>query len=187
MSAQVAVGGVSPSRVVVIGAVGGAIAGMMMAMIQMIYGLVADGHTLWDAPMAIWAWVGGIDNFGAPGDHIGAIVLGLGGHMANSMMIGAGFALLLSYVFKPRGLMTPVILGVIYGLGIWLVMRYGVLPLNVGEATLFTTDRVSPQAIWWLSHAVLGMTAGVYYYLVSRATQPRPPAHGRSSELIRAC
>lgn len=111
MSAQVAVGGVSPSRVVVIGAVGGAIAGMMMAMIQMIYGLVADGHTLWDAPMAIWAWVGGIDNFGAPGDHIGAIVLGLGGHMANSMMIGAGFALLLSYVFKPRGLMTPVIPG----------------------------------------------------------------------------
>lgn len=105
------------------------------------------------------------------GDHVGAIVLGIGAHMVNSMMVGAAFALLLAYVVRARGVMTPVVLGVGYGLVIWVVMRYVLLPLNDGEATLFTTDTVSPQAVWWLSHAVLGMTAGIYYYLVNRTTQ----------------
>ena len=33
-------------RTITVGAVGGAIAGMMMAMIEMAYGAIADGHTL---------------------------------------------------------------------------------------------------------------------------------------------
>jgi hypothetical protein len=53
-------------RVVVIGATGGAIGGMMLAMIEMLYGWLSDSHTFWDAPMAIWAWVGGIEHFGSP-------------------------------------------------------------------------------------------------------------------------
>lgn len=114
--------------------------------------------------MAIWPWAAGIDNFGA-------IVLGIGAHVVNLTMVGAAFALLLIYVVRARGVMTPVVLGVLYGLVIWVVMRYVILPLNGGEATLFTTDTVSPQAVWWLSHAVLGMTAGIYYFLVNRTTQ----------------
>lgn len=42
-------------RVVVIGAVGGTIGGMMLALIEMLYGWLSDAHTFWDAPMAIWA------------------------------------------------------------------------------------------------------------------------------------
>lgn len=35
--------------------------------------------------------------------------------------------------------------------------------LLVGEDDLFTTDVVSPQWVWWLALAVLGMTAGLVY------------------------
>lgn len=155
-------------RVVVIGAAGGAIAGMMLAMVEMLYGWLSDSHTFWDAPMAIWAWVGGIEHFGSPSDHVGPIVLGLGGHMMNSMMIGIGFAILM-VVLRPRGTVAPIMIGVVYGLAVWVVMRYILLPLNSGEDDLFTTSVVSPQWVWWLGHAVLGMTAGVFYIVVRRA------------------
>jgi len=155
-------------RVVVIGAVGGAIGGMMLAMVEMLYGWFSDSHTFWDAPMAIWAWVGGIEHFGSPGDHVGPIILGLGGHMMNSMMIGVGFAALMT-ALRLRGDMTTIMVGVMYGLGVWAVMRYILLPLNGGEDDLFTTSLVSPQWVWWLGHGVLGMTAGAYYTVVRRA------------------
>jgi hypothetical protein len=171
----------APARVVVIGAIGGMIAGMMMAMVEMIYGWLSDAHTFWDAPMAIWAWVAGIDNFGSPGDHIGSIALGMAGHIVNSMMVGVVFAALMVYVVKVRDIVTPVVIGMVYGLAIWIVMRYLILPLNDGEDALFTTDMVSPQWVWWLSHAVLGMTAGIYYDIVNRTIgAARPHAVSRT-------
>jgi len=155
-------------RAVVLGGIGGVIAGMMLAMIEMLYGLLSDTHTIWDAPMAIWAWVGGIQHFGEPSNHIGPIGLGLGGHMMNSVMLGIVFFLLMAAI-RPRGDITPIMIGVAFGLGSWVVMRYVVLPLNSGESDLFTTSLVSPQWVWWLGHAVMGMAAGLYYVAVRRA------------------
>lgn len=155
-------------RVAALGATGGAIGGMMLAMIEMLYGWLSDGRTFWDAPMAIWAWVGGVEHFGSPGNHVGPIILGLGGHMMNAMMLGVGFAILMS-ILKPRDDLSPIMIGVAYGVGVWVVMRYIILPLNAGEDDLFTTSIVSPQWVWWFGHAVLGMTSGAVYVLARRA------------------
>jgi hypothetical protein len=46
--------------------------------------------------MAIWAWIGGLEHFGQPGNHIGPILLGLGGHMVNSMVAGVLFVAVLT-------------------------------------------------------------------------------------------
>lgn len=148
-------------RTITVGAIGGAVAGMMMAMIEMAYGAIADGHTLWDAPMAIWAFVAGSDQFGAPSDHVGAIVLGMGGHLANSMMLGVAFALLMAVVVKKQGVLISVALGAMFGIATWVVMSYLVLPLNDGTADLFTGSAVSPQWLWYLAHAAFGMTLGL--------------------------
>jgi hypothetical protein len=160
-------------RILLVGAVGGMIAGMMMAIVEMIYGWASDAHTFWDAPMAIWAWVGGIEHFGEPASHVGPIVLGLGGHMMNSVMIGIGFAALITAI-RPRGGFAPVMFGVAYGLGAWALMRYAILPLNHGEDDLFTTSIVSPQWVWWFAHGVLGMTAGLVYNAATRVGFVRP-------------
>jgi uncharacterized membrane protein YagU involved in acid resistance len=149
--------------VATIGALGGAVAGMMMAMVEMIYGGLADGHTIWDAPMAIWAWVAGSDQFGAPSDHVGAIVLGMGGHLANSMMLGVGFAVLAAVLVRRSDTMTSVALGTMFGLLVWVGTRYVLLPLNDSAADLFTGSAVSPQWLWWLAHSVFGMTLGLVY------------------------
>jgi uncharacterized membrane protein YagU involved in acid resistance len=167
------VGSLSLASVGAIGALGGAVAGMMMAMAEMVYGGLADGHTIWDAPMAIWAWVAGSDQFGDPSDHVGAIVLGMGGHMANSMMLGVAFAVLAALFVRKADLITSVMAGTMFGLAVWVGTRYVLLPLNDGASDLFTGDTVSPQWVWWLAHGVFGMTLGVVYArLASRTRRP---------------
>jgi len=164
---------VSLAEIGTIGAIAGAVGGMMMAMVEMVYGGLANGHTLWDAPMAIWAFVGGSDQFGAPSDHVAAIVLGMGGHLANSMMLGVAFAVLTAVVVRKPGVMTAVALGTMFGLAVWVVMRYVVLPLNTGTSDLFTDGSVSPQWIWYLAHAVFGMTLGLVFVRLRAARDAR--------------
>lgn len=188
-----ALGRSAARRVLAIGAIGGTIAGMMMAMVEMLYGWASDTHTFWDAPMAIWAWVGGIEHFGQPENHVGPIILGLGGHMANSMMVGVMFAVTATVVVSllerrkdldPRVLdLAPIMLGVGYGLGLWAIMRYAILPLNEGEDDLFTTSLVSPAWVWWLAHAVLGMTAGMVFVVARRIL--RQPSQVESPRELR--
>jgi hypothetical protein len=163
-------------RVVVVGALGGVLAGMVMALTEMLYGWASSAHTVWDAPMAIWAWVGGLDQFGRPADHIGAIVLGLDGHLVNSMIAGVVFVALLRAA-RLRNALVAVVLGVAYGLVLWVIMRYGILPLRASTKVLFTTSMVSPQWVWWLAHGLFGVTLGTVYVAVRRGRR-RPLAAG---------
>ena len=147
------------------GALGGMAAGLMMAAVEMIYGWASSAHTAWDAPMGIWAYVAGLNHFGHPGNHIGPIVLGLGGHMLNSMIIGIVFVALLRMLRNPPG---ALMFGTAYGVGLWALMRYVLLPINTPNDRLFTTSMISPQWVWWVAHVALGMTAGLVYLLVGR-------------------
>ncbi len=183
----------SAKRVLAVGAIGGMIAGMMMAMVEMLYGWASDAHTFWDAPMAIWAWVAGIEHFGAPENHVGPIILGLGGHMMNAMMAGIMFAVtatvLVALLRRRKGIdprvldLAAIMLGVAYGLGLWAIMRYTILPLNQGEDDLFTKSLVSPQWVWWLAHGVLGMTAGMIFVVARRIL--RQPSEVESPRELR--
>jgi hypothetical protein len=163
-------------RIVVVGALGGVLAGMVMALTVMIYGWASGAHTAWDAPMAIWAWVGGLDQFGRPADHIGAIVLGLGGHLVNSMVAGVVFVALARAV-RLRHDLVAVVLGVAYGLVLWVITRYGILPLRASTKVLFTTSMVSPPWVWWLAHGLLGGTLGTVWVAVGGG-RLRPLAAG---------
>jgi hypothetical protein len=171
-------------RIVAVGAIGGALAGMMMGMTEMFYGWVSAAHTFWDPLMAIWAWVGGRSHFGTPSNHIGPIILGLGGHMMNAMVFGMMFAAIaagMATYLRRRGAasgsidLAGLMLGLAWGLGAWAIMRYGILPLRApAEADLFTKALVSPQWTWWLAHAILGMTAGMVFVVARRIGSRRP-------------
>ncbi len=117
--------------------------------------------------MAIWAWLFGFEHFGEPANHVWPIVLGMGVHMMNSAIVGIGFVAFMR-VLRPTAMMVAVPVGVAYALTIWIVNRYVVAPINDGEAVLFTTDLVSPEWVWWLAHAALGMTAAVFYHYAAR-------------------
>lgn len=154
-------------RTLVVGVVAGAAAGLAMAAVEMIYGWASSAHTAWDAPMGIWAYIGGLDHFGRPVDHIGPIVLGIGGHMANAIVVAVVFVALMRVLRDPPG---AVILGAAYGAGLWALQRYLFLPINTPEDRLFTTGLISPPWVWWIAHLALGTTIGLVYVLLERRT-----------------
>src|SRR3954463_14735429 len=152
-------------RILLLGALAGSLAGLMMAGVEMIYGWASTMHSLWDAPMAIWAYVGGLNHFGHPGNHIGPIVLGIGGHMVNAIFVAILFMALMRILKDPPGAVA-LVLGIAYGLGLWALQRYVTLPISKPEDTFFTTAIVSPQWVWWLAHLALGTGIGGGYVLL---------------------
>src|SRR4051794_38541989 len=96
-------------RILLLGALAGSLGGLMMAGVEMIYGWASPVHSLWDAPMAIWAYVGGLNHFGHPGNHIGPIVLGIGGHMMNSIFVAVVFVGPVRVLKKPPPAVAPVL------------------------------------------------------------------------------
>jgi lauroyl/myristoyl acyltransferase len=158
-------------RLLLIGAVGGMAAGVMMAAVEMIYGWASSAHTAWDAPMGIWAYIGGLDHFGDPANHGGPIVLGIGGHMMNAVIIGIVFVALMRVLGNPPG---AVMIGTAYGAGLWALQRYVFLPINTPEERLFTTSMISPEWVWWVAHVALGMTLGLVYLLFGQRQLAAP-------------
>jgi hypothetical protein len=59
--------------------------------------------------------------------------------------------------------------GVANGLLLWVVMRYGILPLRDSTKALFTDSLVSPQWVWWLAHGLFGLVLGAAYVALPRA------------------
>jgi uncharacterized membrane protein YagU involved in acid resistance len=152
-------------RTLVIGVVAGAAAGLAMAAVEMIYGWASSAHTAWDAPMGIWSDIGGLAHFGRPVNHIGPIVLGIGGHMLNAIFVAVAFVVLMRVLRNPP---VAVILGTAYGAGLWALQRYVFLPINKPEDRLFTTGLISPQWVWWIAHLALGTTIGLVYTRLDR-------------------
>ena len=152
-------------RILVFGVIAGAAAGMAMAAVEMIYGWASSTHTAWDAPMGIWSDIGGLDHFGRPVHHIGPIVLGIGGHMLNAVLVSIVFVALVRGRRNP--LLVP-IAGAAYGALLWALQRYVFLPINTPEDRLFTTGIISPPWVWWVAHLALGTTIGGAYVLLRR-------------------
>ena len=152
-------------RTLVVGVVAGAAAGLAMAAVEMIYGWASSAHTAWDAPMGIWAYVGGLNHFGRPVNHIGPIALGIGGHMANAIFVAVVFVALMRVLRHPPG---AFILGAGYGAALWVLQRYVLLPIHTPEDRLFITDLISPPWVWWIAHLALGTTIGLVYMLLER-------------------
>src|SRR3954452_4479533 len=160
-------------RTLVVGIFAGAAAGLAMAAVEMIYGWASSAHTAWDAPMGIWAYIGGVNHFGRAVDHIGPIVLGIGGHMLNAIFIAVVFVALMRVLRNPPG---AVILGAGYGAALWALQRYVLLRISTPEGRLFITGLISPLWVWWIAHLALGTTIGLVYVLLER----RAPAMAMS-------
>jgi hypothetical protein len=152
-------------RALVVGVVAGGAGGLAMAAVEMLYGWASSTHTAWDAPMGIWAYIGGLNHFGRPVDHAWPIVLGIGGHVLNAIFVAVVFVALMRVLRNPPG---AVILGAGYGAALWALQRYVFLPINAPEDRLFTTGLISPPWVWWIAHLALGTTIGLVYMLFER-------------------
>ena len=159
-------------RTLLIGVTAGAAAGLAMAAVEMIYGWASSAHTAWDTPMGIWAYIGGLEHFGHPANHVWPILLGIGGHMMNAIFVGIVFVALMRILRDPSG---ALLLGTAFGVGLWALQRYVFLPISTPEDKLYTTSAISPQWVWWVAHVALGTTLGLVYVLFGRRQLAAPP------------
>lgn len=108
--------------------IAGLVASIAMAMVEMIYeGLVGTGF--WSAPVFIAATIlRDLQGVAIPVSFaLVPVVLGMMGHMMNSVVLGIAFAMGLGGQLRSPS--RGALIGVVYGLAVFFVMWFVLLPL----------------------------------------------------------
>jgi predicted secreted protein len=159
-----AAGGVNVNRRAVVGVlVATMVAGMMFGMMQMIVEAII-GHGFW-SPLR---YIASVFTHGAdtdPSFAIGPVIVGLGGHMMNSVILGAVFA---GVFWKlTRNPVVLVMAGMAWGTAIYFFMWWGVIPTIDPAMKLL-------NAPWFFgSHLMYGMVLGLGVAAAQRLSQRR--------------
>lgn len=160
-------GRLSASTLIRTGAIAGLVGGMMMAMWQMLVGAIAQEPTaiagihqsFWTAVTSIPSVVFGPSWFHGSFD-FWAVVLGLMGHMMDSMMLGIlGIALATTLLGKRPSIVSAMGFGMMFGLVLEVAIVNGLVNSVLQSVhTLYTS---TPEWSWWVAHVMFGMTVGL--------------------------
>lgn len=142
--------------------VAGIVASLVMGMIEMVFEAVA-GDGFWSPAVYIGATVlRGLQSVQIPvAFNFWGVVLGLMGHMMNSVIFGLIFATLLARGAKSRGAL--VVSGAIYSLAIFFVMLYVVAP--VVDAVILNLN----ATVFAIAHIMWGAALGLLVPRVAEA------------------
>jgi hypothetical protein len=141
----------------------GLVAGMGFGMMEMVIEAVV-GKGFW-APLRFIASVFTLGKDTDPSFAFLPVVVGLMGHMMNSVVLGLVFVLVVSRV--TNGAVGLALTGMAYGAGIFAVMWFVVLPL-IDPAMLLLNS-----AGFFLSHLMYGLLLGLGTWLVRERTASR--------------
>lgn len=150
----------------------GLIAGMVFAMWAMVVGIFTSA--LWAPPQGIAQSIG----IGAPGHDFQLIpfVLGIMGHMMNSVIVGAIF-ITIARALHLRGV-SSVIGGMVYGIVVYAAM-YWVILRGLLASTSGSFLSADPEWSWVAAHVMLGVVLGAlvaYGPLRDPSLEARRPA-----------
>lgn len=156
-------------KVLLWGAIGGVIAGAVMAMWQMGVEAVA-GEGLFAPPVYIAAALfrdaqGITGSAGLGPTDVVQIMAGMMGHMMNSALFGLLFATIASRLTRSRGGLVG--LGMLWGAMVYAVMALGVIP------AIDPVMKQLNQPTFFAGHLMFGAVLG---WLVSSAARARIPA-----------
>jgi hypothetical protein len=131
----------------------GLIAGLVFAMWAMLVGLFTS--TLWAPPQGIAQSIG----IGSPGHNfqLETLVVGLMGHMMNSMVLGAVF-IAIARAIKVQGL-AALLAGMGYGAAVYVVM-YWVVLRGILASTSGSFLSANPEWSWIAAHLMFGVVLG---------------------------
>ncbi len=143
---------------------GGIVASLVIAMWEMIVeAIIPAGNGFWSPVVYIGATVArDLQSVTAPVPfHLPAVILGLVGHMMNSIIFGLIFAYLIAP--RSRSLGRQVVAGLIYGVVIYLVMWFVVLPLV--DPVMLNLNAI----VFLLGHMMWGVALGIVNHRVTAA------------------
>lgn len=159
------------------GGVVAGIAGGIVISLVMVTTALATAQDVWPVLKGAGAPVLG-DRATAPGFDAIAVVLGVAIHFAVSIAWGVVFAAL--FFGLSRG--TTLVAGAVWGVVVWLVMAFVVLPLiGLGEL-----GRGGPIAVAVLEHVLFGFAVGLGFAPYQRprvvtVAAPAPPPRGATT------
>lgn len=161
------INGIRVTTIARVGTVAGIVAGMAMAMWQMIVGAIAQTPTaveginssLWTAVTAIPSVVLGDSWFHGSFD-LPAVSLGMMGHMMNSVMLGILGVTILILLLGPRPAIGKALaVGMMFGLLLEAVLVNGIVNgLIQSNQVLYGS---TPEWSWWAAHAMFGAGLGL--------------------------
>lgn len=142
------------------------VAGMMFGIMQMIVEALI-GHGFW-SPLKYIASVFTRGTDTDPTFSWGPVIVGLGGHMMNSMILGAIFAMA---VWKlTRNPVVLAMLGTLWGAAVWAFMWLAVVPTVDPAMKLL-------NAPWFFgAHLLFGVVLGLGIAVAQRVAQRQQPA-----------
>lgn len=150
------------TRLVVPGAVGGLIGGMAMAMFSMLVAISRDGF--WAPVRGITSVVFGDEHYGG-GFDFWTVAVGAAGHMMNSIVLGALFALMAGLVLTRASSVATWMAGAVFGLALWVAMVL-IVAGGLQGSDLFA-DSV-PQWAWVVGHLMFGVITAMVVTGVQR-------------------
>lgn len=141
---------------------GGLVASLVLGMWEMILeAVLASGDGFWAPVVYIAATIlRDLQSVSAPvAFNLPGVILGLMGHMMNSVILGLIFAFLIAP--RVRSLIGQVVAGVIYGVVIYGVMWFVVLPLI--DPVMLNLNAV----VFLIGHMMWGIALGLVNYWVA--------------------
>lgn len=150
----------------------GLIAGLVFAMWAMVVGIFTS--TLWAPPQGIAQSIG----IGTPGHNFQLVpfVVGLIGHMMNSIVLGVTFVAL-ARAFRLSG-PAAVVGGMVYGVIVYIAM-YWILLRGLLSSTSASFLSANPEWSWIAAHLMFGVVLGAlaaYGPLRTLYAQPARPS-----------
>jgi hypothetical protein len=155
---------VASRKIEVAGALAGLAGGIAMSAIGALISFAIQ-ESVWRTPKQIAAFLFGSTALASPGFDFAPVLVGSLIHLALSMLFGVLYAILISRVFRvTTEYGAPVVGGLVYGLLIWLVAYFIVVPI-LNPALL---DVYAPSFI--IQNLVYGTVVGLVYMVVRPET-----------------
>lgn len=159
------------------GAVAGLVGGLAMAVVAAIIS-ASIGGDIWLESKQIAAMVYGPSAASVPG-FTGAVVVGTLIHFLFSALFGSVYSLIVRRLLKlPSDFGTPVLTGLIYGMMLWMLAYFMVLP----AMDLALLQTYAPTFI--IQHLIYGMVMGLVYSVLR--PQPYAPQYLADERVARS-
>ena len=155
-------------RLATVGLASGVVGGLAMGAPLVIYDWAKSGHSALELPMAVTAWLFGLDHFARNGHHWWQIVIGALFLLAYWGVSGLAYAGIADRVYGLRSLSGCLALGLAWSVVSFLVFWGMLLPI-ARDGALFRLgavapgQSVAPNGAWILGFTVLGLATGACY------------------------
>ncbi|HEX9351325.1 MAG TPA: hypothetical protein VF877_08640 [Gaiellaceae bacterium] len=169
----------SSGRLMLVGLAAGVGGGLVMAAPLLIYDWVRASHSALELPMAVAAWLFGLDHYARNGYHWWPIVIGALFLLAYSGAQGLAFAGVADRVYRVRTLIGSLVLGGVWSFVSFMFFWYMLLPIARDGAPFRVTaiapgSFVAPNWVWILGFTLSGLATGACDWALRRRETTEP-------------